>query len=77
MAKFKVKDRAISKSKWSDGLEVEVHKISEIGVHVKFWDEPHKRFMYEIFRFEPTHRLHSNINDLLPLTSTSDKLTLK
>jgi len=66
---FKLNDKVISKSKWSMDREGEVHKVSELGIHVKFLEKNSyvEKYVYEIFRYEKTHRLHSGIEQLIHL----------
>jgi len=61
---FKVNDKIISDSKFSKEQTGEVWKISELGVHVRFWDVKHNKYMYQIFRHERTHHMHSLIEEL-------------
>ena len=63
---FKKDDHVISKSEWSNGKKGIVNKVSDLGIHVKFLEKNMfgEKFIYEIFRHEVTHRLHSSIQDL-------------
>lgn len=72
---FKTGDPVLSKSKWSLGKTGVVNKVSELGVHVKFIEKNAygEKPVYEIFRHEKTHALHSGIEQLELITGESHK----
>lgn len=63
---FTKEQEVTSNSKYSFGKKGVVHKISEIGVHVKFIEKNiyGEKHIYEIFRYETSHALHSHISQL-------------
>ena len=64
VADFKKYDIVLSNNKTSKDKEGIVGKVSELGVHVKFWDSLHNKFFHQIFRIEKTHPLHCSIEEL-------------
>lgn len=65
-SEFEKGNKVLSNSEWSKGKIGVVNKVSDIGIHVKFIEKNAygEKPIYEIFRFQKTHRLHSKIEDL-------------
>lgn len=56
---FKIGISVISNSKYSKGMVGSIHKVSNEKVHVRFNDGT-----FEVFHFNPTHHMQTNISQL-------------
>lgn len=72
MGGFVLNDIVRSKSKVSFDKNGIVHKISDLGVHVKF-----ENGQFEIFRFKKEHHKHSDILELILIDSNGIRQLVK